>query len=370
MTSLCIFVTAAVIPRALIGRDADAAFDDESSFQRGLADHVAHVLEVEAQASASLKFTTGDARIDGEWALVTHEMAALGFCQIIAAHPELRDRYLPAARAAVKVLASDEIYRFGDEAWGAKTLSSLGSAHGQAYLGYAALGMGALRSIDPATDYGKLHDTIIAALVRRLDALPNGDLETYPGELYPADISSVIGAIGQHARLTGADHHALLERMSHIVRDRWIDAESGYLAQTIHRGTGLPVSEPRGASTALAAYFISFADPALSQDLARSVLKSGRATFLGFGGTREYPPNAWGLGDVDSGPVVLGVSVAATGFALASARMRGERDIFRELFRTTQLFGVPVSTSGGWHYLTGGPLGNALLLAMMTARAP
>jgi hypothetical protein len=73
------------------------------------------------------------------------------------------------------------------------------------------------------------------------------------------------------------------------------------------------------------------------------------------------------VGDVDSGPVILDVSVSATGFALASARAFGHRDAFERLYRTTELFGAPASSGGRLHFLTGGPIGNALLFALLTS---
>jgi hypothetical protein len=65
--------------------------------------------------------------------------------------------------------------------------------------------------------------------------------------------------------------------------------------------------------------------------------------------------------------VVLGVSVSATGFALAPARAHGRRDAFERLFRTTDLFGAPEASGDRRRFLTGGPIGNALLLALLTS---
>jgi hypothetical protein len=88
---------------------------------------------------------------------------------------------------------------------------------------------------------------------------------------------------------------------------------------------------------------------------------------LGYGGIREYPPDVDGAGDIDSGPVVLGVSVSATGFALASAKLHNDSSMFTSLYRTADFWGVPMHRPSGMRYLSGGPLGNAILLAMTTA---
>ncbi len=82
---------------------------------------------------------------------------------------------------------------------------------------------------------------------------------------------------------------------------------------------------------------------------------------------REYARGTVGRGDVDSGPVVFGVSTSATGFALAGARLHGDRETYEALFRTASLCGAPLRGGGRHRFLVGGSLGNAILLAMMTA---
>ena len=83
---------------------------------------------------------------------------------------------------------------------------------------------------------------------------------------------------------------------------------------------------------------------------------------------REYPPGEGGPGDIDSGPVILGIGFSSTGFALAGARTFGDRERFQSLYRTAYLIGSPLERGGLRNYVCGGPLGNAILFAMLTAR--
>ncbi len=66
--------------------------------------------------------------------------------------------------------------------------------------------------------------------------------------------------------------------------------------------------------------------------------------------------------------VVLGVSVGATGFGLGAALINGDGDLFVKLYRTAHLLGSPVDAQGVRRFASGGVLGDALLLAMLTAR--
>ena len=361
LTSALVLATAGTLPRALTGRAAGPLFDGDRAPQEALA------VEVAAQLGAPTVFHTGSARFDGEWALVTEQMAVLGLGQVILVHPELRERYLPALEATAERLLDPATTAFGAAAWGAAGLDDLDSDRGHAYLGYLDLALGMVRLLVPDAPFAAVHDHLTTSLARRLAAAPHALLETYPGEAYPADVAAVAGAVALHDRAVGSDHRALLRGFAATFRARWIDPASGLLHQSGDAFRGVPSGPPRASGTAVAAYFLSFADPVLARELFAAIARSQRASFLGFGGIREYAPGHVGPGDIDSGPVLFGVSVSAPGFALAGARATGDRELFTALYRTTELFGVPVDRGEGRRFATGGPLGNALLLAMLTA---
>lgn len=358
-------ILAAFAPRGCAGGDAEALFAGDLEAQRALARGVVDDLEGGVSAAS---FHTGSPRFDGEWTLGTYQMAALGLAQIALAHPELKDELTPSIEASVERLLAPETTAFGAEAWGAAPLDDLASDRGHAYLGYVNLALGMLRVVAPKNRFVGLHDRITAALARRLARAPHGLIETYPGEAYPADVASVIGSIGLHDSAAGSDHQALLEAWTATFRARWIDPASGMLFQSGDPRTGEPRGPARASHTALAVYALSFARPDLSRDLFQALQRSQRASFLGFGAIREDAPGHAGSADIDSGPVVLGVSVSATGFALAGARIHGDHALYTGLYRTADLFGVPQKRGDGRRFLSGGPLGDAILLAMLTAR--
>jgi hypothetical protein len=350
-------------PRWYCGRDADEWFDGRASTQRQLADHVADVTK--AHKSATF-YQTGASRFDGQSAIAIYQMTLLGLGQIVLEHPELRDVYLPAMRHAARQLVDPATLRYASRVYGQHGVKT---AHfeGHAYLGYINLGLSMLRLVDPTMDLAPLHDRITAELARQLDASTTGHIETYPGETWPPDVAAVAGSIGLHATATGTDRSEMLNRWAKRFADCAL-APSGFLYQRLESGTCRPKDLPRGSGTAIAAYFAHFAAPALAARLQRAIESIGWRSFLGFGAVREYPPGTSGLGDGNSGPVVFGVSVGASGFAIGSARAHANRTLYCELLRTANLFGIPVSVGEHTSFGTGGILGNALLLAMLTAR--
>jgi hypothetical protein len=177
-------------------------------------------------------------------------------------------------------------------------------------------------------------------------------------------VAAVAAAIAMHGRATGVDHSRVLEHWVAQVRRAQVDPASGFVHQRMGLD-GQPHDVPRGSGTGLAAYYAGFVDRSLAEQLARALLAHER-TLFGFGGVAEFDVKE-GRGDIDSGPVVLGVSVAATGFSLAPFRAFHHREAFTRVLRTTSLFGLPHEEDGRLFFRTGGPIGNALLLAMLTS---
>src|SRR5436309_548369 len=96
------------------GRDASAWYLDEPALQRDLADSL---VAFEHADDAAHIAPAGD-RFAGEWALVTHQMIALGLAQLVLAHPDWRDALAPTATLAARKAMLAEMREFGTRAWG------------------------------------------------------------------------------------------------------------------------------------------------------------------------------------------------------------------------------------------------------------
>lgn len=357
------------IPYLWCSRDADAWYGDDMSRAGSLARGVEQCIGASISRST---FTTGSSQFNGEWLFGTYLMAGLGFGQCALQHAAGRERCLAGMRCCISQLLSPEVRAFDRETWGADPLETLDSGQDHAaYLGYLNLLLSLHRRLDPHSEYAALNDRITAALVRRIEASPTRLIQSYPHEVYPVDNCAAFGSIGLHALATATDRPAFLREWSQNLQRRYIDPKTGLLYQAVDCESGRPFDQPRGSGTTLAAYFLSFADARLSRDLYRAVRSSLFRTVFGFGGVREYPVTVRaGRGDIDSGPVVFGLGLSPTGFAIAGSRMHGDRDAFRRLFATAYAWGAPVEIDGRLHFVTGGPLGDSILFAMLTACTP
>ena len=362
-----VLATLCVVPHRWCGREADAWFRGERELHERLARGVERWVREDLDQD---DFATGDDRFNGEWLFATYMMAGMGFGQTAQEHPDLLEPHVELMSLCIDRLLTPKAASFDTAAWNDSALQSLdGGDHHGAYLGYMNLLLSYHRLLDPQSEHAELNDRVTATLLRRLEASPTMLLQTYPGETYPVDNSAAIGSIGLHAQATGADHGEFLKAWAARCRSDYIDAGSGLLYQAVDSFEGTPRDHPRGSGTGLAVYFLSFADRDLSRELFAAMQEELSGGVLGFGAMREYPSHVrGGWGDVDSGPVLLGYSVSATGFAFAGCRMYGDADRFRSMYSTAYLFGAPVDVDDRRTHLTGGPIGDALLFALWTAQ--
>jgi hypothetical protein len=349
-------VGVALVPAQVCARDAQRVYDDDTEARAALAHGVEEWVRGDLSRAA---FRTGSSRFDGEWLFGTYMMAAMGFGQIGDAHD--------LERCAEAMLGA-EAAGFDREAWDEDALTTLDGPRGHAaYLGYMNLALAMHRMVDPASRFARQGDRITDALARRLDASPIGLLETYPGEVYPVDNAAVVASIALRDRAAhDLAHAATLARALARMREQYIDPATGLLLQAVDPEAGRATDSPRGSGTLLAVYFLSYADRDLSRALWDAAERRLASNVLGFGVVREYATEPQ-RGDIDSGPIAFGFGVSATGFALAGARIHGDRERFARLYATATLFGAPIDRGGARRWVTGGPIGDAILFAMATA---
>ena len=365
--AVLLFVGAtALVPRWWCGREGERWYAGDRATVAALARHVAGTV---AQGVNDADFTSDSALFRGEWAFGTYQMAALGLLQTCREHPELRAELRPGIEHAITGLLSPAVRAFDAKSWGEDALDSLDGPHGHAaYLGYLNLVLTLDRAIFADSRHTALNDRISAALARRFQAAPHQIIETYPDEAYPVDNASGLASLLLHQRLTGADHSAAISGTRECFRTRWRDPRTGLLLQAIDHRSGQPTDRGRASGTALAAYFLAMADPDLARPYFHSLRTHLAGSILGFGYVDEYTAGQQGGGDIDSGPLIFGMSPSGTGFTIATSRAFGDRSLYVSLARTAYLMGAPVTRGDERFFITGGPLGNAIMLAMFTAQ--
>lgn len=349
LLALVCLVVVYAIPHRVCARQAPKFFEGDREAVAALGQGTARWID------EPLSFRTGSTQFDGEWNFGSLMMAAMGYGQVALEHHDASS--VLRMDACLARMMEPSRRTFDTDRWGNDALETLVDGDGHvAFLGYANLALSLRRRIGPDNDYAKLNDDISRALEQRLQR--SLLIESFPNEIYPVDISAGVASLALRARALGKPQPAVVTRWLAMARNELRDPGNGLLFQST-------TDRARGSGTALAVYFLAYADLDLSRELFDALEGLG-GSVLGFGVMREHP-TAESDADIDSGPVVFGYGVSATGFALAGARIHDRKDLFEELFATAWLFGAPLESRDRLELVTGGPIGNAILFAMLTA---
>jgi hypothetical protein len=182
-----------------------------------------------------------------------------------------------------------------------------------------------LTTSDPAGRAALLADAdrLAGAFAANLDAGRSPFLMAYPGQSWPVDSVVAMAALRTVDRAAGTDHGPLIDRW--IARaGELVDPGTGLLPHVTDPVTGAMVQGARGTSQAIIQSFWAIVDPAGAPAVYARFREHFVTSVLGVVGIREYPGGVDGAGDVDSGPLVLGVSASASTVAIGAARANGD----------------------------------------------
>jgi hypothetical protein len=230
--------------------------------------------------------------------------------------------------------------------------------------GYEGVVLGLRRQVagddlfDPAI--ARCADALAAWLERCL----SGDA---PESFWTSDHAVQVLALWLADRALGTDRSALLARWEAAMRARFLDAD-GLLVSEVATHPDRVVTTPCGSSVAWTVLFLADALPALARDQYEAFCEHRERRLLSLSASNEHA-SSWELGDTNSGPLILGFSPAATGFALCAHKLQGDPDRFTRSLRVFELFGRPGPTAAGHlHYHLGNAMGDAILLYAKIAR--
>ncbi len=196
---------------------------------------------------------------------------------------------------------------------------------------------------------------------RALLSSPTGVPPSYPDGYWPCDAVVAMAAVVRAHRVAGVPMEE--QRLSHWRTTIGIarDPGTGLLAHRI--GPAGEVREgPRGSSQAIIQAFW----PDVDAEGAGAQWQRFATTFVvreaGLVGVREYPAGDGTAGDVDSGPLLFGVSASASAVTLAAARRNGAVELAADLDHQAEYLGIPLEWAGRRRFAFGLlPVGDAFV---------
>lgn len=194
------------------------------------------------------------------------------------------------------------------------------------YLGWLMLGFAVHREVtgDPCFDVERRH--MAAVLLDELESRKGLPLDSFPGIVWPFDTIPPLVALANSDRIDGqARSSAAIRR--HLC---WIEAAGSDPV------TGLPWSKldltrrnasepPRGCDLSLRTGMLHLIDPIAAAVLYRRYTRAYWQETGVMAGFREWPRGTTGSADADSGPLIAGLGMAASGFGIGAAAVMGDR---------------------------------------------
>ncbi|MGX1811277.1 hypothetical protein ACWIGI_36615 [Nocardia sp. NPDC055321] len=287
----------------------------------------------------------------------------LAWVQVGLADPRVRDEALREARWALGRVESER----GREVFS----PGLRPAYGIFWAGWTNWLRGGILALGGTGDAAEVERfaTGTAEIAAAFAASDTPFLQAYPGQAWPVDSTVAIAALRLHDTLFTPRFGTEVARWLSAARDR-LDPATGLLPHRVSAADGTPLQGARATSQAVIQRFL----PEIDAATAAEQYPRYRDAFLAFPGgfgpaLREYPHGVSGSGDVDSGPLVAGVSLSATVVAQGAARVNGDESLATALGSAGELLGLPLTLPSSKRYAFGlVPIGDAFVVWSATAR--
>ena len=201
------------------------------------------------------------------------------------------------------------------------------------------------------------------------DALEASDppyLPSYPNDIWPVDTFPAMLSLRGHTRLINNRYEPVISAWLSEIK---ADLEEGEFPLVEHRISPF-TQAARGTSQALIQRFLPELDPtwaANSYDLFRDKFVTHR---LGIPGVLEYASENHDIpqeGDIDSGPLISGISLSATVVAMGTARLNGDEKLHKAIWQASELVGLPNGRKQKRYWFGLLPVTDAFLLWSQTA---
>ncbi|HEX6040209.1 hypothetical protein [Longimicrobium sp.] len=213
---------------------------------------------------------------------------------------------------------------------------------------------------------GAAADTAFRGNCARLDASLRAHgpfADSYGGMAWPADNAAGAAALASCGTLLDPRYGETARAWLRAAL-RQADPATGIIPHV----DGL--AQPRGESAVLMIRFIHEIDPRAAAAQYDAMVRTFATRFAGLlPAVREYPHGMTGDGDVDSGPVILGVSAPASVVGVAAARITGHARAAADLRASAEVLGMPLQWGGRRSYAFGAlPVGDAFLAWVTVVR--
>ncbi|MFZ6011118.1 MAG: hypothetical protein ACOYXT_12300 [Bacteroidota bacterium] len=224
--------------------------------------------------------------------------------------------------------------------------------YGAFYTGWCSYLLGrklAIESIDQrkeneVAEFKKKCESIAAAIKTR----------TYPtsyyGSAWPADVVVCIASLSLHDKLFEPQYSSIIQKWMIQVKGK---LDPALIPHEVDPLSGRTREGARGSSQSLMLIFLREIDPQFASGQFAIYKANFVDTYVGLTGIREYPKGEFGMGDIDSGPVLLNMGAAATIVGMQTLFIYGDYENGLLIRNVIEALAIPIKKDDQKKYLLG-----------------
>jgi len=223
--------------------------------------------------------------------------------------------------------------------------------------------MGARRLVEEKEAWREPLRERVRLMIERMQRSPSLSAESYPDECWTFDNANALAAIRIADVLDGGDHRPFFREWIEHAKKTLIEPHTGILVSEYTRA-GSAMDGPEGSSIWMVAHALQLIDEPFARDQYDRACRHLRRSICGFDVSREWPADATGRQDIDSGVVIpiVEASPGASGLALLGAASFGDSGFYGGLLASLEMAAFPVSNNGSLRYAASNQVGDAVLL--------
>lgn len=225
--------------------------------------------------------------------------------------------------------------------------------YGAFYTGWSTYLLGKKLSIEQPANRNEIEVILFKQLCERIDSAIHERIYpvSYYGAAWPADAVVCVAALSLHDQIFPVKYNSSIKKWVTLVKST-LDTY-GLIPHAVDPLNNEPTETARGSSQSLMLIFLKDID----HEFANEQFKIYHDNFLdnkfGVTGIREYPKDDYGLGDIDSGPVIFQLGSASTIVGMHTLYLYGEHKDASEIQCMIESFGFPFQNEEKKEYLFG-----------------
>lgn len=177
-------------------------------------------------------------------------------------------------------------------------------------------------------------------------------LQSYKSQSWPADMLTAMASLSNHDRIFNQKYQKVISNWIQKILVK-TDPQTHLIPHKTNSETGNTLEGARGSSQSLILRLLYEIDPATAKKQYQIFKPNFITTTFGLPSLREYPKGMHGTGDIDSGPVIFGVSFSGTIVMIGTYAILENHSHAELQYKTVNAFGFGYTDESQKKYLAG-----------------